>query len=140
MQPDKFNTALKTSCYLDKTPDPDVAAKIVQDRVQEEGSNDYRVIWSSSRDLDILPAKSGKGNAIQFLVEHLNLEAETVIVSGDSGNDSDMFKESFRGVAVGNANLELKNFISDLPNERAYLAKNKFAAGVEEGLHHFNVL
>ena len=44
MQPDKFNTALKTSCYLDKAPDPDMAAKIVQDRVQEEGSGDYRVI------------------------------------------------------------------------------------------------
>ncbi len=139
MQPDKFNTDLKTSCYLDTTPDPEAAAQKIIEKVAPDNDS-YRVIWSSGRDLDILPAKAGKGNAIQFLIEHLALGPDRTVVSGDSGNDSDMFRESFHGIAVGNARPELKEFLEKLSHNKTYLAKKEFAAGIEEGLHHFKIV
>lgn len=139
MQPDKFNTELKTSCYLDKCPDPEAAAAEIRRRVEPHADR-YQVIWSSGRDLDILPAASGKGKAIRFLVDRLRLPAEHVVVAGDTGNDATMFREFRRGVVVGNAQPELVELAESLGSDDVYLAQNKYAAGVEEGLQHLGIL
>ncbi len=139
MQPDKFNTELKTSCYLDKCPDPEAAVAEIERRVEPHADR-YQVIWSSGRDLDILPAASGKGKAIRFLVDRLELPADRVVVAGDTGNDATMFREFRRGVVVGNAQPELVEVATSLGEEGVYLAENEFAAGVEEGLEHLGVL
>ncbi len=139
MQPDKFNTELKTSCYLDRCPDPEAAAAEIERRVQPYADR-YQVIWSSGRDLDILPAASGKGKAIRFLVERLELPADRVVVAGDTGNDATMFREFRRGVVVGNAKPELVEVARSLGEENVYLAEGKYAAGVEEGLEHLGIL
>ncbi|MBN1589328.1 MAG: hypothetical protein JW888_07420 [Pirellulales bacterium] len=60
MQPDVYNTELKSSCFLDRYPDPEAAAAEIRRRVAPH-TDRYQVIWSSGRDLDILPAASGKG-------------------------------------------------------------------------------
>lgn len=139
MQPAHYNTPLKVSCYLDKTPDPEAAAREIERRVQAAGKEDvYQVIWSSGRDLDILPAAAGKGKAIQFLLAFLELEAGQVIVAGDSGNDRTMFEEFQHGIIVANAQPELKA----LPEQEAddhYRAEGRYAAGVMEGLRYYGV-
>lgn len=141
MQPNKFNTSLKVSCYLDKAPDPDRAAALIQQRVIEAGAGDkYQVVWSSSRDLDILPADSGKGKAIRFLIQFEKISPQKVIVAGDSGNDRAMFDEFSHGIVVGNAKPELKRLREENSQPGFYFAQNSFAAGVEEGLRHFGVL
>lgn len=139
MQPDLFNTELKTSCYLDKCPDPEAAAKKIQERVAPF-KDKYQVVWSSGRDLDILPAKSGKGKAIEFLINNLKLTPEKVVVAGDSGNDSTMFNTSFHGVVVANAKDELKAATKDMDPSKVFQATKNFAAGVEEGLEFFKVI
>jgi sucrose-6F-phosphate phosphohydrolase len=139
MQPERFNTELKTSCYLDKCPDPQAAADEIRRRVEPRAAR-YQVIWSSGRDLDILPAASGKGKAIRFLVDRLHLPAEHVVVAGDTGNDTTMFHEFRRGVVVGNAQPELIELAESLGDDNIYLARGKYAAGVAEGLEHFGVL
>jgi len=139
MQPDVFNTQLKTSCYLDGCPEPEVAAAEIRRRVEPHVDR-YQVVWSSARDLDILPASSGKGKAIRFLVELDGLDAERVVAAGDTGNDAAMFFEFDRGIAVANAKPELLEVVRELGEDRAYLARTPYAAGVEEGLAHFGVL
>jgi sucrose-6F-phosphate phosphohydrolase len=139
MQPDEYNTELKTSCYLDRCADPDRAAEVIRNRVRPHRDR-YQVVWSSGRDLDILPAASGKGKAIRFLVEHEGLDPERVVVAGDTGNDASMFLEFNRGVVVANAKPELLELARDLGDPRVYCAGQPYAAGVEEGLEHYGVL
>jgi sucrose-6F-phosphate phosphohydrolase len=139
MQPDEYNTELKTSCYLDQCAEPDKAAEVIRDRVRPHRDR-YQVVWSSGRDLDILPAASGKGKAIRFLVEHLGLDPERVVVAGDTGNDASMFVEFDKGVVVANAQPELVEFARDLGDGRVYGAQQPYAAGVQEGLEHYGVL
>ncbi len=139
MQPDEFNTELKTSCYLDQCPDAEQAASDLLHRV-EPYADRYQVVWSSGRDLDILPAASGKGRAIRFLVAHQGLDPDQVVVAGDTGNDASMFREFTRGVCVGNAQPELVEACRSLGDGRVYFARKPYAAGVEEGLVHFGVL
>lgn len=139
MQPDEYNTELKTSCYLDQCAEPDKTAEVIRNRVRPHGDR-YQVVWSSGRDLDILPAASGKGKAIRFLVEHAGLDSERVVVAGDTGNDASMFLEFDKGVVVANAKSELLELARDLGDSRVYCARQPCAAGVEEGLAHYGVL
>ena len=141
MQSNKYNTPLKVSCFLHKTANPDEAAALIQQRVIEANASDvYRVIWSSTRDLDIVPTEAGKGNAIKFILEHLGLDDQQVIVAGDSGNDRTMFDEFDKGIVVGNAQPELKRLKEENPGPDVYFAQNCCAAAVIEGLQHFGLL
>lgn len=140
MQPAKYNTPLKVSCYLDQAPHPESAARSIRQRVAEAGQDDaYQVIWSSGRDLDIVPAVAGKGKAIRFVLDFLDLAPEQVIVAGDSGNDRTMFEEFSYGIIVANAQPELKA-LPDTGEDDHYRAQKPYAAGVAEGLRHFGVL
>ena len=139
MQPDMYNTELKTSCYLDECPDPDAAAAEIRRRAAEHGDR-YLVVYSSGRDLDILPAASGKGKAIRFLVEHRSIDPADVTVAGDTGNDIAMFEHFTRGVVVGNAKPELMDYARSRNDGELHIAQAHFAAGVEEGLSHFGLI
>ena len=140
IQPEPFNTSLKVSCYLDQTPDPDRAAGLIRQRIQKAGlASSYRVVWSSGKDLDIIPAAGGKGNAIRYLIHATGLNGINVIVAGDSGNDLSMFTEFSHGIIVSNAQPELKELASP-KRPSIYLAGEPYAAGVEQGLQHFGVL
>ena len=139
IQPDKYNTPLKVSCYLDKAPNPDKAAVLIRQRVADH-RDAYQVVWSSGRDLDIIPAAAGKGKAIRFLIQYLQLSPLRVIVAGDSGNDRSMFDEFDHGIIVNNAQPELKRLGTENPQPSHYFAQNSFAAGVEEGLKFFSLL
>ncbi len=139
MQPEMFNTELKTSCFLDECPNPEAAAQEIRRRVAPF-ANRYQVTWSSGRDLDILPASSGKGKAIRFLLEILDPGHENVVVAGDTGNDATMFQEFPRGIIVANAQPELVEVAEELNHHQIYRATHSFAGGVEEGLEHFGVL
>ena len=94
---------------------------------------DVAVIYSSNRDLDILPADANKGAAAAFLAERWRIEANRVIVAGDSGNDLEMFGRGFRGIVVGNAQPELKS----LDDPAVYHATGHYATGVIEGLQYW---
>jgi len=138
MQPAEFNTELKTSCFLDQCPNPEAAVTTIRQRVEPYGDR-YQVVWSSNRDLDILPASSGKGKAIRFLVEQKGLDPHRVVVAGDTGNDASMFRAFDKGVVVANAQPELLEMVQALDPGRAYCAQRPYASGVEEGLAHFGV-
>ncbi|MFP4490091.1 MAG: HAD-IIB family hydrolase [Spirochaetaceae bacterium] len=138
MQPEEFNTPLKVSCFLDSAENPEAAVDEIRRRVATAGGL-YQVVWSSGRDLDIIPAAAGKGRAIRFLVSLLELEPEKIIVAGDSGNDRSMFDEFECGIVVGNAKPELLKMREERAVSTYYFAEKSFAAGVHEGLQYFGV-
>jgi len=95
-----------------------------------------KVIFSSNENLDIIPKGIDKGFAVDHLRNKLSLEKDQVIVAGDSGNDLDMFHYGFKGIIVGNADLQLKA----LTGSNIYHARNIYANGVLEGLQHWGVV
>ncbi len=103
-----------------------------QTRLEAAGQQ-VTVIYSSDRDLDVLPAGIDKGAATAFLANAWNVPFDRVIVCGDTGNDLSMFEQGFLGVVVGNALPEL----TALDSPRVFQAGEHFAAGVEEGLSHW---
>ncbi|MBK1881164.1 HAD-IIB family hydrolase [Luteolibacter pohnpeiensis] len=96
-----------------------------------------QVIYSSSRDLDVLPKSANKANALKWLCNHLGIGLDEVVVAGDTGNDASMFLlPSVRGIAPDNAEPEL---LEALVDANAYRASGVCAAGVLEGLVHYGV-
>jgi sucrose-6-phosphatase len=93
-----------------------------------------KVIYSRHYYLDIIPERAGIGAAVKFLIDSLVMFPNQVFVCGDSGNDIDLFQYGFRGIVVGNASRELKKAVE----LRAYFSHAAYAAGVLEGLQHYN--
>jgi mannosylfructose-6-phosphate phosphatase len=130
LQPAEFLSPLKVSYYAidaDRGLLAQVGAALAAAGVRA------KVIYSSCRDLDVLPAAADKGAAAAFLCRYWGNESCRVIVSGDSGNDAPLFRPEFRGIVVANAHNELKA----LAGPRVYLAARPYAAGVVEGLEHW---
>lgn len=96
------------------------------------------LVYSSSRDLDVLPANTSKGYALKWLCKHLKLPLKHVLVAGDTGNDSSMFLvPGVKGILVENAQPELFEAVVHLPT---FTATRAFADGVLQGLTHFGVI
>ena len=99
----------------------------------EAAGQGVQLVYSSDRDLDVLPAGIDKGAATARLAQHWQVPPQRVIVCGDTGNDRSMFEQGFRGIVVGNALPELQSL--DSPD--IYHATGSCAAGVAEGLRHW---
>jgi len=127
----EFQTAFKVSYDISDTS----VADQVRDRLADAGIA-ATVIVTHGVAMDIIPADAGKGAAIVFLRNLLRVEMGRVVVAGDSANDIDMFADEHRGIVVANADEELKN----LAGPHIYHAQRPYAAGVLDGLRHWNVL
>ncbi|CCE96027.1 MAG: HAD-IIB family hydrolase [Sinorhizobium fredii] len=100
---------------------------------------DVKLIYSSSRDIDILPRTGGKGSALAWICRELAVDLDEVVVAGDTGNDLEMFEMPLvRGVIVANALAELCRAVAQ--DRRHYLARASHADGVIEGLRHLGVV
>ncbi len=130
LQPDGYQSRHKVSYYAHGASESQLAGW--QTRLEAAGQQ-VTVIYSSDRDLDVLPAEIDKGAATAFLANAWNVPFDRVIVCGDTGNDLSMFEQGFLGVVVGNALPEL----TALDSPRVFQAKQHFAAGVGEGLRHW---
>ncbi|MDB5100545.1 MAG: spp [Cyanobacteria bacterium RYN_339] len=107
---------------------PKLAAQLL------EAGTPARLVYSSQRDLDIIPAAAGKGPAVQHLARRFGLGLEDVLTCGDSANDRDMLVLGGPAVAVANAHAELTE--SGLPGT-VLRARAGFADGVVEALRHY---
>lgn len=72
------------------------------------------MIYSAGRDLDVIPSRAGKGNALAWVLTRMRehgVPPRSVLVCGDSGNDIELFRvPGVRGCVVGNAMPELVEF------------------------------
>ncbi|WP_293154444.1 MULTISPECIES: sucrose-phosphate phosphatase [unclassified Microcoleus] len=96
-----------------------------------------QIIFSSNRDLDILPKTSNKGNALTYLQQHLQIPSDATLVCGDSGNDISMFEQDVRGIIVANAMSELLAWHRKYGTTNHYLAGSACAGGIMEGMNYF---
>lgn len=134
-QPSKYQNQFKSSWYFHDAPPRRIDE--IKKALEDEGLS-VNVIYSSSRDLDILPLYANKGNALNWLAEWLGIQVEETLVAGDTGNDNSMFQISgVQGIIVENAQPEL---LLETIKRPTYVATKPFADGVLEGLIHFGVI
>jgi len=129
-QPAESQSEFKVSYHAEQLPASRLRA--IRGALMSAGLS-AEVVYSSDRDLDIVPAGAGKGAAASFLAEYWQLPAERVLVSGDSGNDLTMFLRGFRGIVVANAHPELKA----LAGPNVFRSRFAFADGVLDGLRYW---
>ena len=129
-QADEFQSDYKVSYFL-RNADP---AELEQIRTTLlEQSIRAELVYSSQRDLDVLPHGCNKGSAAEYVAHYLGFEPLDVIVCGDSANDIAMFGHDFPGVVVGNAHPELKA----LDNPLVYQSNHEYAKGVLDGIKYW---
>jgi len=134
-QPPQFLHPYKSSWYLHR------ADRLKIDELRRDFQRaglDVLVVYSSLRDLDVLPRHADKGNALAWLCRRLEIPLEQVLVAGDTGNDAGMFLlPGVKGIVVENAQPELFEAVVKLP---VFVSRQIMAAGVLEGLKHFGVI
>lgn len=134
-QPPQYQHRYKSSWYLEDATDQTIS--YLEHRLGEAGVN-VNVVYSSGRDLDILPKMANKGNALSWLIAELGIDPGEVVVAGDTGNDSAMFLvPGVQGIIVENAQPELLEKTLSAPT---YHARENCADGVLEGLAHFGLI
>ena len=129
-QPDEFQSDYKVSYFLpDAHPDEFelIRAMLLEQSIRAE------LVYSSQRDLDVLPLGCNKGSAAEYMAHYLGFEPSDVIVCGDSANDIAMFDYGFAGVVVGNAHPELKALKGPL----VYQSTHDYAKGVLDGIEYW---
>ncbi len=100
----------------------------------------YQMIFSSGRDIDIVPRNANKGLAITYLRKLLDIQVESTLVFGDSGNDINLFEQLTLGTIVGNAQPELIEWYQKNMRPSLYWATRSYAWGILEGLEYFQLL
>ena len=129
-QPDEFQSAHKISFYGHDLP---LAFVDLLDRQLKSLGYGVHLVYSSQRDLDVLPAGASKGTAAARLAKHWGYAPHEVVVAGDTGNDLAMFEQGFLGIVVGNAHDDLRA----LRASNVYHATKLYADGVLEGLNYW---
>lgn len=138
-QPESEQRPFKVSYFLSEQIASEVLPRL-ESALKERGL-DVKVVYSGSQDLDVLPRQGDKGLAVQFLRQKWGIDAAQTVVCGDSGNDIALFSVGEeRGIIVGNAKAELRQWYNSHKTDNHYLAQAHCAGGILEGLHHFGFL
>lgn len=95
--------------------------------------NEFSISKSAPFYIDVLPNKVSKGYAIEALAKKLGIEKNEIICMGDAGNDEHMIKYAGLGVAMGNADDELKEVAN-------YITKSNDEHGVAHVIDKFILL
>lgn len=134
-QPDEFQHAFKCSWFLNAASHS--AIREIEERLRNAGLWAH-VVYSSGRDLDVLPQNATKGGALQWLCKRLSVPLVETLVAGDTGNDASMFRlPGIKGIVIENAQPELYEATVDIP---IYCSRKVIAEGVLDGLIHYGVL
>jgi Cof subfamily protein (haloacid dehalogenase superfamily) len=82
---------------------------------------------------DVNPGEINKFTGIEHFCRHFGIDISQTVSFGDGGNDISMLKQTKIGIAMGNANDNVKK-IAD------YVTKDVDDNGIESALIHFGVL
>ncbi|MGF1514612.1 MAG: sucrose-phosphate phosphatase [Elainellaceae cyanobacterium] len=138
-QPDSEQTPHKASYFLQAAIADELLPQL-KGALTQKGL-EIQLVYSSGKDLDILPKRGNKGAAVAFLQQRLGMPQQSTVVCGDSGNDLSMFQAAnAKGIIVGNARDELREWHQREASSDVYLAQASCAGGILEGLKHFGFL
>jgi Cof subfamily protein (haloacid dehalogenase superfamily) len=104
--------------------EPETLLKL-QDVLKSDFGKNANVFISKPYFLEILPADCGKGEAIEFLADHLGIEKNATMGFGDSMNDESMIRKCGWGVAMKNGLDEIKeiaDFVTEKTNDESGVA------------------
>jgi sucrose-6-phosphatase len=144
-QPFANQSKFKQSYFIDSKANAQKILREIEKLLGDENVK-ARIIYSVGIKekkglIDIIPQEVSKHAAIGFLRRKWGIEKKDVIVAGDSGNDLEMLLAGYNAVLVGNALLNVRNYLleeSRLKNiKEVYFAKYSAACGIVEGIHHF---
>lgn len=135
-QSPKEQNPWKISYCLEPAAENSSTLQELQQKLTQSGLA-AQIIFSSNRDVDILPQTSNKGNALTYLQKRLQIPSEATLVCGDSGNDISMFEQDVRGIIVANALSELLAWHRECGTKNHYLASSACAWGIMEGMAYF---
>ena len=83
-------------------------------------------IFSCDEYLEVFDKTAGKGNAIRFICDYLSIPITDVVAAGDAENDISMLDAAGIGVAMANADSEVKkhaDFITQKDNDHDGLSE-----------------
>ncbi|MFO7724465.1 MAG: HAD family hydrolase, partial [Oceanipulchritudo sp.] len=130
-QPEDLQSEWKVSYYFSDAGPDDL--REISSMLQSNGL-EVTIVYSSRRDLDILPGDANKGSAARWLAGKWSYPLDHVITAGNSDNDRAMMGGGLKGIIVGNAHRELKEMAE---REDCYLASRDHGFGVVEGLRYW---
>lgn len=87
-------------------------------------------VFSEETYLEVLPIGSSKGEALKFVAQILQIPPAAIVAVGDNLNDLEMLQFAGLGVAVGNADEELRA-------QAGYVAATNDEEGVREVIDRF---
>lgn len=96
-------------------------------RKEVEKIEGLEVTSSWNDNVEIMNAGSSKGSAVKFLCELLNIDKEEIIAFGDNYNDISMLEYVGMGVAMGNAEEDVKKIAS-------YITESNTESGVAKAI------
>ncbi len=99
---------------------------------------DCELLYSADRYLDVLPRGVSKGSTLKALVGWLGIDAEQVLVAGDTLNDLSLFEAGYKGVCVADSEPALLDATSQ--NTRVLQAGEPGCGGIIEALAWFGFL
>lgn len=108
VQVEDFSGYMKTDFYKILLTAPPTLAKEHETRLARRFMNRLSVYRSEPFFIEVMNRGVSKADAIAGLLERLGLEREDVIACGDGLNDLSMIRYAGLGVAMGNAQPEIK--------------------------------
>ena len=116
----RINLKVRVVNFLGEIKDDDEILKVVleeeknvldeiTDKIPKELFEKYTVIRSVDFMLEFMKKGCNKASGIEKLAQYLGISREEIIAIGDAGNDKEMIKYAGLGVAMGNAEDEIKN-------------------------------
>lgn len=103
-----------------------------QDKFMEVMPNCEATRWSPLF-IDVIPAGGGKHVAIEKIMDYYGYSKNEIMAFGDGGNDKTMLMAAGIGVAMGNANDDVKE-VAD------YVTSSVDDEGVVKALKYFNII
>lgn len=123
--PDDYEALIRKGTYKLVIPgDPDYLVP-VEAELKVVFAGRATIFVSKPYFLEILPADTGKGEALRELAGRLGVDRQNVMAFGDSMNDESMIRWAGQSVAMRNGRSEiiaLARHITDLPNEEDGIA------------------
>ncbi|MDY0296340.1 MAG: HAD-IIB family hydrolase [Acidobacteriota bacterium] len=129
-QPEEAMQTFKISYFM--RPGKDRLARI--HKLLSDHKLRYSLVYSSERDLDILPFRASKGKAVRHFSRKWDIPPGHILACGDSGNDAGMLRGECAAVVVANHKPELEPLRE---SHRVYFARSPYAAGIREGIAYF---
>lgn len=113
------NLELTADPEFHRAPEEDVYQILVGCREAEhpaliQDAPGVKLAISWDRAVDVIPTGSGKGFAIEKILEYFGLRPEQALAFGDGHNDLEMLQAVGTGVAMGNAAQVLKNVADEV--------------------------